>query len=246
MIREEVCRPTTKNDEKLNLYLHIIAHEIRSPLVSIQGYAHLLQEQLAGNVPRECSDYLRRIDANLKRADALLSDISRLARVAIDEDNFRKVGAHELVNQAVETHQIHIAKSGLELTVEEDLPDLYCDAAAMVTVFSNLIGNAIKYSRQKKGGKIEIGYLRDEIFHKFYIKDDGVGFQAKDSSKVFLLFRRLRNKKDVSGTGLGLCIVKQIIEGHGGEIWVESRKNRGATFFFTLPKNSPHITEIST
>lgn len=227
-----------KKDD-VNLYLHLIAHEIRSPLVSIQGYTSLLQEKYLENLPPDGRDYLLRIAANLKRAETLLTDITQLAQVAIVESNFQKIAVKALIETALEPHWFRIKKLKLQIDIAEDMPELYCDASAMNIVFSNLIGNAVKYSRDKGTGQIDIGYVGDEIFHKFFIKDDGVGFKASDRNKVFVLFSRLRNKKNVSGSGLGLSIVKQIIEGHGGEIWVESRKNRGSKFFFTLPKNSP-------
>jgi len=227
-----------KKDE-VNLYLHLIAHEIKSPLVSIQGYTSLLQEKYLENLPPDGRDYLMRIASNLKRAENLLSDITQLAQVAIVESNFKKVAVNDLIATALEPHWFRIKKLNLQVNIAENMPELYCDPSAMSIVFSNLIGNAVKYSREKKAGTIDIGYIGDEIFHKFYIKDEGVGFKASDRNKVFLMFSRLRNKKNVSGSGLGLSIVKQIIEGHGGEIWVESRKNRGSKFFFTLPKNSP-------
>ncbi len=245
MIAEQKPLFTSKHHETLNLYLHIIAHEIRSPLVAIQGYANLLREQFGNSLPQEGQEYLTRIESNLNRAESLLAAINKLAKVAINEANFRRVSIEEIVCTALESHEIQLQRKGLTLRVQPDMPDLYCDSDSLILVFSNLIGNAIKYSRRQGGGQIEIGYLNDEIFHKFFVKDDGVGFKSQDRVKIFHLFRRLRNKKDVSGTGLGLCIVKQIIAGHGGEVWVESRLNRGATFFFTLPKNIPNLPHYS-
>jgi len=229
------------NSTKSNEELHIIAHEIRNPLVSVRGYASLLQERYGQELPAEGREYLARIETNLKRVDVLLTDITRLAKISIDEENFTLARTTELVEAALESHVIALHQNNLELIVDPDLPELYCDANSMVVAFSNLIGNAIKYSREKKKGKIQIGYLDDEIFHKFFVKDEGVGFRASDRNKVFMLFSRLMNKRNVGGTGLGLTIVKQIIEGHGGEIWVESRQNHGATFYFTLPKNTPGL-----
>ena len=93
------------------------------------------------------------------------------------------------------------------------------------------------YSKNKIIARISIGCSDDELFYKFFIKDNGIGFRAQDRNRVFVLFNRLRNKRNVSGSGVGLAIVKKIIVGHGGEIWVESRMHRGSTFYFTLPKN---------
>jgi len=231
-----------KKQDGLNLYLHIIAHEIRSPFVSIQGYCSLLNDKFKGCLPEEGQEYLERISANLKQVDSLLADITRWAKVSIEENEFKKVPCADLIDASLESHIIHMRQKRIQLDIQRDLPELYCDQNSMILAFSNLIGNAVKYSRERVGGAIQIGYLGDEIFHKFYIKDNGVGFRASERSKVFLLFNRLLNKRNVTGSGLGLSIVKQIIEAHGGEVWVESRKSQGSTFFITLPKNSPDQT----
>lgn len=233
-------KPRKQND--LNLYLHIIAHEIRSPFVSIQGYCSLLNDKFKGHLPEEGQEYLERISVNLKQVDSLLADITRWAKVSIEENEFEKVPTKELILAASESHIIHMRQKRVTLDIQPDLPELYCDRNSMILAFSNLIGNAVKYSRERVGGAIQIGYLGDEIFHKFFIKDNGVGFRASERSKVFVLFNRLFNKRNVTGSGLGLSIVKQIIEAHGGEVWVESRKSQGSTFFITLPKNSPQET----
>lgn len=243
---ESLAKNSLVKNDRLSLYLHIIAHEIRNPLVSVRGYSSLLQDKFGEQLPQEGKEYLARIEANLKRADVLLTDITKLAEIAVEEEHFTCVPAAELIESALESHTMHLHQKGLEMLVEPGLPELYCDKNSMVVVFSNLIGNAIKYSRERAKGKIQIGYLDDEIFHKFFIKDEGVGFRASDRNKVFMLFSRLKNKRNVGGTGLGLTIVKQIIQGHGGEIWVESRQNHGATFYFTLPKNWPFNTALRT
>ncbi len=241
MVIVKKLRPdvTSGQSSEMNVYLNVIAHEIRNPLVSVQGYATLLQEKYGRTLPKEGLDYLDRIGSNLKRLDVLLADITRFARITIDEARFTKVPMADIVEAAVETHLFQLHQKKISLQIQSGLPELACDANCMVLVFSNLLGNAIKYSRESRHGLIEVGYLSDEIFHKFYVRDNGVGFRARDRKKVFQIFSRLRDKKDVGGSGLGLSIVKQIVEGHGGEVWVESRKNRGATFFFTLPQNSP-------
>ncbi len=234
-------KDSEKKQDNLSLYLHIIAHELKSPFVSIQGYSSLLEEKFAPTLPQEGQDYLKRIITNVKHVDTLLGDITKWARVCIDEATFAPVPASQIISAASESHVIQMRQKRIDLTIGDNLPELHCDLNSMVLAFSNLIGNAVKYSREKAGGSIQIGYLGDEIFHKFFIRDNGVGFPARDHNKVFVLFNRLLNKRNVKGSGLGLSIVKQIIESHGGEVWVESRKYQGSTFFITLPKNSPAL-----
>lgn len=169
-----------------------------------------------------------------------MADLAEFAQVIIDEADFKMVSVAEIIEVAKEPFLFGLKEKRLRLIVHDNLPDIYCDANAMTQVFTNLLSNAIKYSR-KDSDKIEIGYFRDEIFHKFFVKDYGIGIKVNDRNKVFHLFSRLGNKKGVSGTGLGLAIVKRIIEGHGGEIWVDSKINKGSTFYFTLPKVNSEI-----
>ncbi|MFQ5825517.1 MAG: ATP-binding protein [bacterium] len=222
-------------DQDLNVYLQTIVHELKSPLVSVQGFASLLFEEYGSNLPREGKRYLERIFFNLKKAEDMLSDLSEFAQVIIDEADFKMVAVDEIIEVAKEPFLFELKERRLRLVVHSNLPDIYCDANAMIQVFTNLISNAIKYSREDSE-VIEIGYACDEIFHKFFVKDYGIGISAKDRNKVFHFFSRLGNKKGVSGSGLGLAIVKRIIEGHGGEIWVDSKIYKGSTFYFTLPK----------
>jgi len=231
-------KKASNKDKDFNLYLHTIVHELKNPLVSIQGFTSLLFEEYGKNLPKEGKKYLERIFFNLSKVESLLLDLSKFARVSIDESDFEMISANEIIEVAKEPVILQLKKKQITLVIQSELPDLYCDANAMIQVFSNLISNAIKYSHDHRPGNIEIGYIADEIFHKLFIKDNGVGIRSKDRNKVFLLFSRLDNKEGVSGSGLGLTIVKRIIEGHGGEIWVDSRLNKGATFYFTLPKEN--------
>ncbi|MFQ5708425.1 MAG: ATP-binding protein [bacterium] len=235
------CNGHSKNkaerfNEELNLYLNAIAHEFRSPLVSVQGYAALLVEEYGDLLPAEGKQYLDRIFANLRQADDILIDLSRFARTLVPESEFEYVAANEIVEAALEPLVRQLKQDRIELIVQPGLPRIFCHVRAMIQVFTNLLSNATKYLKENAPGQIEIGYLGDEIFHKFYVKDNGVGMLPKERNKVFLLFSRLGNKKRVSGSGLGLAIVKRIIEGHGGEVWVDARRHKGATFYFTLPK----------
>ena len=221
-------------DDRLNQYLHTIAHELRTPFVSIQGFASLLSEKYNGCLPDEARTYLDRIFTNLNRVDKLLTDITKLAKISIDENRFERVPTQTIIDKALDSHVIELHHKKIEMRVQPHLPELYCDASAMVLVFSNLIGNAIKYSHEKRGGEIEIGYSDKEIFHKFFVRDNGVGFKAADRNKVFGLFYRLRNKRNVTGTGLGLSICKELSTALEGDIGVETKPSIGSRFYFNI------------
>jgi len=229
--------PDCVPQEELNAHLHTIAHELRHPIIAIQGFTSLLSEKYSQTLPEEGQEFLERITHNIKRAESLLGDISKLANATVKEEAFEEISSEELVETAVESLHIQIRERDVQVEIQDALPVIFCDKESLILALINLIGNAIKYSRNKTVTRISIGCSDDELFYKFFIKDNGIGFRAKDRKRVFVLFNRLRNKRNVSGSGVGLAIVKKIIVGHGGEIWVESRMNRGSTFYFTLPKN---------
>ena len=123
----------------------------------------------------------------------------------------------------------------IELVVTEDLPPIYCDGERIYQVFENLLINAIKYMGDTEDPKIEIGYEDNEAFHQFYVRDNGIGIDAKYHEKVFEMFHRLREVEKEEGTGLGLAIVERIVNNHRGRVWVESEPEKGSTFYFTIP-----------
>ena len=129
----------------------------------------------------------------------------------------------------------------MDLKIQEKLPIVKCDRIKIAEVFLNLVNNAIKFSSKnnKKNPKVEVGYIEEDKFHKFYVKDNGIGIDPKDHQRIFKMFRRLRQIEDDEGTGMGLAIVDRIVKSHGGKVWVESEKGKGATFHFSLPK-APH------
>ncbi len=222
--------------DRLNVYLHTIVHELRNPLVAIQGFAGLLSDKFGENLTGEGSNYLKRILANLHRVEGLLSDITKLATVTVEEKDFKLVPVREIIDAGLEAFDGHQRSGVLKVSIQPDLPAIYCDPRAVIQVFANLLSNAIKYARDHHECQVEIGYASNELFHKFYVKDNGVGIRLQDRHKVFRMFSRLQNKKNVSGSGLGLAIVKRIIEGHGGETWVDSRLHQGTAVYFTLPR----------
>jgi light-regulated signal transduction histidine kinase (bacteriophytochrome) len=126
----------------------------------------------------------------------------------------------------------------VDLIIQPDMPVIKCDRIKMSEVFLNLVNIAIKFSskNKKENPKVEIGYVDEGEFHKFYVKDNGIGIDPQYHQQIFGIFKRLHTAKEYEGTGAGLSIVKRVIDDHGGKIWIESELGKGATFYFTIPK----------
>jgi len=227
-----------QKSEELQSYLYTVAHELKTPIISMRGYTMLLQEFYLANLNGEIRNYLERIVTNLDQMDDLIINLIDYTRIDVNADECEQVNTIELLHEALEELEFLIHQKNYEITISPDLPTVFSKRNLMLRVFTNLLNNAIKYSKDSEHPVIEVGYAPGEIFHKFYVKDNGVGIAHSDLDKIFQIFGRLKNKKNAKGCGLGLVITKRIIEKHGGEIWVESSRGKGSTFFFTLPRRT--------
>ncbi|MDZ7330504.1 MAG: ATP-binding protein [candidate division KSB1 bacterium] len=226
-----------KNAE-IQQYLYTVSHELKTPISSMRGYSILLQDFHLNDMNPEILAYLQKIANNLDQMDQLIDNLLDYTRIEVTQEECEEVACQELIDEALEELNFLLHQRHYELTIASNLPTIFCKRNLMVRVFTNLLSNAIKYSKNNELPRIEVGYISDEIFHKFYVKDNGVGISPADKEKIFQIFGRLNNKKDAKGNGLGLIISKRIVEKHGGEIWVESIRGKGSTFFFTIPRKS--------
>jgi signal transduction histidine kinase len=168
--------------------------------------------------------------------ERLVSDLLALSRVEKVAATFEDVSSLEIAENVTSSLQERLKAKGIELVVEDNLPTINCDKERIYQVFENLFVNAIKFTEDSENSQIEVGYEDTGAFHQFHVRDNGIGIDPEDHRKIFEKFHRLRQIEDEEGTGLGLAIVERIISEHGGQIWVESKKERGATFYFTLAK----------
>lgn len=230
----------TKNAE-LERYTYTVSHDLKSPLVTIRGYVGYLKESaLKGDMKRFEVDMNRVIKAT-ETMQVLLNDLLELSRVGRVINSLANVPFGDMVkdvlNLIVEPQNGQMAW----FTVEEKLPIVRCDRTRVLEVLQNLISNSIKFIGSQTAPSIRIGQSGFDSktgFPIFYVADNGIGIDPKYHETVFGLFNRLDQKEE--GTGIGLTLVKRIIEVHGGRIWVESDgQGKGTTFYFTLPLASP-------
>ena len=209
-----------------------VSHDLRAPLRALNGYAHLLRESQGDKLDAEQRGMFERIARNAEKMGELIDDIleySRtgrepLKRAAVDLD----VLARDVVREQAEHHpaaRIDIAP----------LPPVVGDPIMLRQVFANLVANALKFSARRAQPVVEIGASVDNGMAHCFIRDNGAGFDMAHAGKLFQLFQRVHHEREFPGTGVGLAIVKRIIERHGGRVWAEAAPDAGATFHFTLP-----------
>ena len=225
-----------KKNEELENFVYVVSHDLKSPLISLQGFSSALLKDYQDKLGEEGKRYVKRITANTHRMEVLISDLLALSRLGRAVSAFKDISSLEIANRVCNHLKPRLEKNRIEVSIGDNLPTIRCDGDRIYQVFENLLVNAMKFMGDREKPRIEIGYEEKGEFHRFYVKDNGIGIDPRYHGKIFEIFHRLKEIDDEEGTGIGLVIVERIIKNHGGEVWVESEKGKGATFYFTLPK----------
>lgn len=230
---EELANSFTESKAEMRSFIYTVSHDLRSPLITIQGISGLLQADLENNDREKVERDLKYIEGAIARMDSLLRDTIKFSQVGSFKNSLEYLPFGELVQEALEITQAGIEARGVEVSVANDFPVVKANRLRMVEVLVNLINNSLNNLGEQPHPKIEIGHRFDGDEAVFFVKDNGIGLDPSQHEKVFRLFYKV--DRDTNGTGAGLAIVKRIIEIHGGRIWVESEMDKGCTFYSTLP-----------
>lgn len=228
-------RQLAQKDEELQSSLHAFSHEIRTPLVAIRGFAALCHDEFDEQLPPMWTDYLERIIKNADHLESLVDGMLSFSDLSMPREDYAPTSVRDLVKEVAGQLQLEYSDKNLVVAIDQNMPVIFAHANFIRQIFTNLLSNAIKYSRPRAALRIHVGYLADELFHKFFVRDNGIGIHPEQRQRIFTPFVRLHEKNSASGKGLGLAIVRRIVGAHGGEIWVDSRQGRGSTFYFTMP-----------
>ena len=226
-----------KINEELKNFVHVVSHDLKTPIISIQGFSSRLLKNYQEKLGEKGRVYLEHIKTSGRRMEVLVSDLLALSKIGRVVSNLKDISSHEIVKNLTSDLQDRVKEKGIELVVAHNLPTISCDGERIYQVFQNLLVNAIKFMGDTESPQIEIGYADMGDFHQFSVRDNGIGIDPKYHRRIFDMFHRLKKIEDEEGTGLGLAIVYRIVADHDGKVWVESEKGKGATFYFTLPKD---------
>lgn len=224
-------------NQELEAFAYSVSHDLRAPLRHVSGFVELLQRDATSTFSEKSQGYLRTVTLSAKRMGMLIDDLlsfSRMGRVGMQK---AEVNLDQLVREVIAEFANEIHGRSIEWKIGS-LPSLWADHALIRMVLMNLIGNAVKFTRTRESAVIEINHSEaQEGFCGFYVRDNGVGFDARYVAKLFGVFQRLHRAEEFEGTGIGLANVQRIVARHGGKVWAEGELERGATFHISIPKN---------
>lgn len=220
-------------NRELEAFSYSVSHDLRAPLVSMNGFSRILLEEHAPQLSDEARHYLQRVQDNARQMSHLIDDLLAFSRTSRQPLQKQPVAPADLARQALEA--LRTEQDGLCVEIAIDrLQTCEADPALLKQVFVNLISNALKFTPKREGARIQVGCQCEGNKQIYFVQDNGVGFDMRHVDKLFGVFQRLHRSEDYPGTGVGLAIVQRIIQRHGGSVWADAELNRGATFYFTL------------
>jgi signal transduction histidine kinase len=233
-VRERTAQLEEANKE-LEAFSYSVSHDLRTPVRHIKGFVEVLAKSAASSLSEEDRNYLEMIASSSKHMGQMIDDLLEFSRMSRAEMWRTAVPLNELLDEVLKLVQPETKGRNIVWKIGK-LPEVQADPFLLRHVFSNLILNAIKYSRNRNPAEIEVGAKEDETEVTVFVRDNGAGFDMKYADKLFGVFQRLHRKEDFEGVGVGLANVRRIIARHGGTTWAEAKVDEGATFYFTLPR----------
>jgi PAS domain S-box-containing protein len=252
-----------RKNQEVEAFVYIVSHDLRAPLVNVKGFVHELEAsskhlkeviQACPNwercwpvarqvLDREIGGALHYISASTTKFERLIEALLGLSRHGRQVYQLTRVNVWELVNNAVANFQQEMTEAGAKVEVGA-LPSATADATALGQVFSNLIGNSLKYRNPGRPLKVELGGRVEDGMVHYWVRDNGLGIPEFGKAKLFQVFQRF-HAQQAEGEGMGLAIVHRIVERHGGKIWAVSREGEGTTFHFSLPANPGSAVNVT-
>lgn len=223
-------------NKELDAFASSVSHDLRAPLRHISGYIGLLKDEAGSTMQEECGRYLHKISEAANHMNHLIDDLLSFSRMAREEMRTSLLDPAALVREVIADLAHETGERTIHWTLN-DMPMVAADPAMLKLVFVNLLSNAHKFTRTREPAEIVIGAsTSDDGNIVFSVRDNGVGFAQENAHKLFGVFQRLHTKEEFEGTGIGLANVQRIIQRHGGKTWAEGEPDKGASFYFSLPR----------
>ncbi len=223
--------------DKKNLeeFVYTVSHDLKAPLVSIEGYLSLLREENLDELSGDGKYFVEKISKNVRLMRRMIQDLLELSRIGREAPSKKLLSVGAILEEVLEEFRFQIEKKQIQLVLHERFPRIQGNPRHIRLLFSNLISNAIKFLGDQPEPRIEIGWNRGDATVHYFVRDNGLGIHPRYHDQIFRLFYRPKISGE-EGSGVGLAIVKKIVEEHGGTVRVDSEEGKGATFFVSFPK----------
>ena len=223
-----------RSNEELERYAYLASHDLQEPLRMVTSYMQLLERRYKDKLDQDAKEFIEFAVDGAMRMHRLINDLLTYSRVGTRGKALAPTDTEGVFEQSLSNLQVTIKERRAQVT-HEPLPKVMADDVQLGQLFQNLVGNAIKFNQQE-APRVHVSAIQRSGEWVFSVKDNGIGIDPEFKERIFVIFQRLHVKDDYPGTGIGLAVCKKIVERHGGRIWVESEIGKGATFYFTLPK----------
>ncbi|MGZ8886386.1 MAG: sensor histidine kinase, partial [Halobacteriota archaeon] len=231
---DSILADLQRSNAELEQFAYVTSHDLQEPLRMITSYIQLIEEDYKGKLDADADQYIAFAVEGAKRMHTLINDLLAYSHVGTRGEPFLPTSMSSALSAAIANLDVAIEENHAVITHDE-LPTVLGDEAPLIQLFQNLLGNAIKF-RSEDTPMIHVGVEETNDDWVFSVRDNGIGIDMKHAERIFVVFQRLHAREEYAGTGIGLAVVKKIVERHGGHIWVESEPANGSTFYFTLPK----------
>lgn len=232
--RLETVEELERSNAELQQFAYVASHDLQEPLRMVSSYMQLISRRYKGRLDADADEFIHYAVDGATRMRALIGDLLAYSRVGARRPELQAVDTRVLVDEVLKNLVVAIEESAAIVDIGP-LPTIPTEAGSLGQVFQNLIGNAVKFRAPDRPPHLRIGAERRGAEWVFWVADNGIGIDAENHQRVFLLFQRLHPRTDYPGTGIGLAICRKIVEGLGGKIWIESTEGHGTTLRFTLP-----------
>ncbi len=229
---EELVKDRT---EDLESFTYSVSHDLRAPIRAIDGFINIFLESYEKKLDEEGKHLLQRVVESAHHMSHLIDDLLKISRLGRREMTPLPVNMDGLVEEVISSVKMQTGNKKMEWIVHP-LPSATCDPGMIRQVWENYISNAVKYTGKESVPRIEIGSNESDVEYIYFVKDNGIGFKMEYADQIFTVFQRLVKKDEFEGTGVGLAIVRRIIQKHNGRVWAEGKEGEGATLYFSLPK----------
>jgi PAS domain S-box-containing protein len=229
----------TRSNEDLQQFAYVASHDLQEPLRNVTSCLQMLEKKYGNKLGSDADQYIHYAVEGAVRMKDLILDLLAYSRIRTTGKTTEPTDVEQILAETLRNLKSGMTKTGAIVT-HDCLPTIHADDTQLLQVFQNLIGNAIKFRREEIP-RIHVSAARNKDEWTFSVKDNGIGIEARHLDRIFVIFERLHKRSQYEGTGMGLAIVKKIIERHGGRVWVESAPGHGTTFYFTMPDRGIQI-----